>query len=240
MSGGAWPESRIFPASSAAVVGTGSPSSSSSSMTPLVAVAGEMEDVIAQFTKRNPDLVGTSYFEHAHVSVIEVASSLDGIEDGLEFALAVQDRVGGLAFVGCADGNQNVQRPGRGRRSVHGLIAECVPPREDAREQGRSATVRQMGSLEGDAEQMRTSGLEDQFKLLRAARSEAGGELCTDVAGENDFADCGAKLGEFPLSRGADAIRGFQPRPDGSGAEEVGVRESESAPGETVCSATSG
>jgi hypothetical protein len=57
----------------------------------FVAVAGEMENVIAEFAEGEADLRGAAGFEDADVGVAEVAGFFDGVEDGVEFALDIED-----------------------------------------------------------------------------------------------------------------------------------------------------
>lgn len=148
----------------------------------------------------------------------------------MEFALAVQDRVRRLAFVGRTHGNQNLQWTWRGWLPFDRFIAEGAAPRENTGDQGgnRTPPIGKAGSLERDAQQTRAGGLEDQFQLLRAA--QASGNLGADVAGEDHFADRIAKPGEIALPGGADILGRLLARRERPGAEEVGVGECKISP----------
>ncbi len=80
----------------------------------FVAVAGEVENVEAEFAESGGDLRGAAGFEDADVGVAAIAGFLDGVEDGVEFAFDIEDGIFGFAFVGGADGDEDFERAGGG------------------------------------------------------------------------------------------------------------------------------
>ena len=121
----------------------------------LVAVAGEVEHVVAAFAEGGGDLVEAADFEDAHEGVVEAAGGFDGVEDGLQFALDVEDGVVGLVLVGSADGDQNLQ--GAGRRGGRGGCGAGrwgqAAPGVDTGEERRDAAAGELGGFEGNAEE---------------------------------------------------------------------------------------
>ena len=166
-----------------------------------VAVAGEMEDVIGLLLKGGPDLIEAADVEDAHVGVAEGAGLFDGVEDGLQFALHVEDGVAGLAFVGRADGDEDFERAGLGGISVGGDAGEAADHADSALECG-GASVGEASCLEWDGEELgdSVSTMSSTVSLAALARVKQAGEGGFDVAMEEDAADGVAELVEFVVS----------------------------------------
>jgi hypothetical protein len=73
-------------------------------------MAGEVEHVIAPREESVLDLVRVADLQNVHLGVAVPAGRVDGIENGLQLQLQVQDRVLGLVLVGSADGDEDAER----------------------------------------------------------------------------------------------------------------------------------
>ncbi len=80
---------------------------------PGASVAGQVQHVIRVAFQRRRDLLRVPHFEDTDFGVAVFDGGFQGVENALEFVLQIENAVAGLAFVGGADGDKDLQGAGR-------------------------------------------------------------------------------------------------------------------------------